>query len=358
MAKEKQNNVVEIANLLRANGVGLAEDASRAMVFDQARRFVPSLLLIEQRDGQFPTVNGEHLPLYQLVQEAVRAADGCRSISFDPWPYPFMKAVGWHFYAGEAGKEMADMIWRLPGVVPPQRVLSDMVLWLPYMEQKYKLVVHSTICPDYGKGTGPDGTPVYTFDGLGDGIGIVAARLLSGLPAVARFAKMRGLDLEVIISGADFEFESEEVYRRVGLTQAECLARLRRSLDKVKEAAESACPCAQVITPFITELDRRLWTKCNAQAKAMVESGRFSEINWRPSDVYQARRSLLERWYGAGVDVREKVLTDGSRYGAIGMYIDTLFPDALFLEATSVAMQPFSHMGRVRPVVFMDGHAY
>src|SRR3989338_1369158 len=99
--------------------------------------------------------------------------------------------------------------------------------WLEAINRGEEVRVVSIICPDYAtRWVESEQRTVYTFDGLGSGIGLVAKRALEAHQALWRFLANLGKPARFVLAIADQE-ANESNCARVGVDRAEFLARLR-----------------------------------------------------------------------------------------------------------------------------------
>lgn len=290
--------------------------------------------------GEFPTL-AELLELDQSV--------------FDQYAPKVQKRVQPLVDMGPAGKAFAEMLLRLPISLPPTEVMEQVKVWLGRALSGEPSTIFSPVCPDYEVGL--DGR--YTFDTLLGGVGLVARRVQSALPALWQFCRTHNLPVNFVVAMGDSEAENPANCTRVGLTQEEFVARLRSSQQAFRESTDPAIP---LTVPMVTEIGP--WHATIARARSAVEAGNLTGALTLEQDDFQAicdaRRSLYERWYGGEVDVATILRGQAPEYMAMGTMAVERYPNALILGGDAPAMAPFFQgLGdRIRPVLYLRGVRY
>lgn len=238
---------------------------------------------------------------------------------------------------------------------PSREVAVAIRQWFEGARSGRASTVFCPVCPDYAvRYTGDPARPVeYTCDGVGDGVGLVAARILEVLPVLWSFCVAHGLDVRFVVAMSDFEADSAENRQRVGLSRDEFIARMRRS----QQALRAACPAGMPIeTPLVSEIAcPHAWHRLVAEASANFAEGRWGpiEISDRAlDDICRARRSLYSRWCGrelAAHEIRPLLLRQAPEYAAMGIYA-TSYPNSLILGADTAAMAAFYHALSAQPL--------
>ncbi len=259
------------------------------------------------------------------------------------------------------GDEFAKILIDFPIAYPPISVMDRVGEWLERALKGERSTILTPVCPDYETvETGDPRRPrIYTFTGLGEGIGYVAQRALKTLPALWNFFRERGTKVSFVVAIGDFEADSEETCHHVGVTRDDFIWRLRKS----QKAFKVACPTDMPLeTPLVTEIDPDLWKRSFDLAIKSVQKGDFGAFPLNSDDIdiiAQARSSLYKRWYGDDIDCREVLLRQAPEYMAMGRIADE-FPNTLIFGADAVAMAPFLQglSDSIRPVLYLRNPNY
>lgn len=294
-----------------------------------------------------PRVGGTHLSLADLVHNADRLSNGEPPLfPIRYFTYMEERALQPLLELGHQGIAFALLLeggvrWNRPSQPP---LISALASWLKRALDGAPSTIVSVVCPDY---TVDPATRRYTFDGLHDGIGLVATRVLEVLPAIAQYTKRYKLHVNFVVAIADFE-ASEATCARVGVTREEFIARLRRSQVAFAEAFAHACPDALLETPLVSEIASGIGTTWEDMyrtcAEAYAAGNKTGQLKLSDADlrtILDASDSLYKRWHGAGVNVAQVLAAQAPEYGAIGWLVRHAYSNALLLGGDRPAMSIF-----------------
>ncbi|NIM40169.1 MAG: hypothetical protein GTN84_14105 [Hydrogenophaga sp.] len=212
----------------------------------------------------------------------------------------------------------------------------------------------SPVCPDYGYVPCKGGFR-YTFDGLGDGVGLVAGRVVGVLPRLQDLLARHGIRSRIVIAAGDFEGMDEATVSRVGETRGSFRDKLERSQRRVLQALQR--PAASV---FIAEL-----AGGEAAWKAMVDAAHHSlsgddfdalmptRVNL--AQVLDARMPLYQAWHEgrSRSELADVLLRQGAEYAAMGRLFHRHFPHALVVGGDHNRMMPFYWLYQRIPVLYL-----
>lgn len=302
----------------------------------------------------YPTVGGKNPTLADLVVYATREPGDPGLLKFDSFPRKIEDRVLDLLALGKAGQDFVQLMLDLPAVVPPKEVNRAITGWLRRAIGGEPSTVFVGVCPDYAV----DEQGRYTFEALGNDVGVVARRALIAFPLIWKFASKYRINLKFVAGIGDFEADSEEVLSRVKAGKQEFLSRLRQS----QEAFRVGCGDMPVEVPFATEIGD--WYQTLEQARQAVKrgewSGAFPLSETDIDQICEARRSLYERWYGTGTDARQILERQVPEYMAMAKIAEEAFPNTLILGSDAACMAIFDHglSDHIRPVVYMRSKAY
>lgn len=314
----------------------------------------------------YPFVDGENPSLADLVEEALRPAGVEPKIRVDSLHPSVERKLAPLIRNTKSGKDFCKLLLDLPVVFPPELIMEAVGEWLRRVESGEQSHVFSLVCPDYAtRETGDPTRPVeYTFNGLGEGVGLVAKRALASFKKLWEFFEPLGFEVRFVVAMADCEVDSPENLERVGLSVDGFVGKLVKS----QEAFKRACPEGMEIeTPLLTEIDPKLWYRNLARARLEVRARDYRTLNVSEEDIQlicKARKSLYERWYGALNDekARETLDKQSPEYMVPGIIAEAHYPNVLILGADAVAMSPFlqglNAAGKVRPVMYLRSLNY
>lgn len=312
----------------------------------------------------YPMVDGKEPSLADLAEEALRPLGVPPKIVIDDFS-PSVKITFMGLIENtRTGKEFGRLFLSLPAILPSPPIMNAITEWVKRLEAGEPSTVFCTVCPDYEvRETGDQKRPYeYTFEKLGSGIGLVAKQAFMGFTKLWEFFKRHGLEVKFVVAMADCEADSEENCKRVGLTRAQFLARIRKS----QRAFRSACPNDMIIeTPLLTRINPKLWRESLEAARLAVARHDYGALDLGEVELYEiymARKSLYERWYGARsyVALRKILDSQAAEYMAPAVIAERCYPNTLILGADAVIMAPFAQglTRKVRPVLYVRSAEY
>ncbi|MBI4087732.1 MAG: hypothetical protein HY434_02800 [Candidatus Liptonbacteria bacterium] len=261
--------------------------------------------------------------------------------------------VQWKFLAkaGVVGGGLTKLLREL-GAIAPGKYEQKTIARLLGAGKNISFL--SVVCPDYATRE-EKGTMRYTFDSLGEGVGVVAGRALEVHARLAKFFAEHEASARVSFTLAMADQEaSEENCGRVGIDRDEFTRRLRKSQEALGDQAKSLGVTLE--TPLLSEIDPPRWETARREAKEML--GRVS-----PGLLESARRVrhlFYDRWAGRRLENSEAMamlLTQVEEYIAVGRYLAEDGRVILGLDAP--VMAPFvRHGASGTPVIYFERPEY
>ena len=240
-------------------------------------------------------------------------------------------------------------------VRPEEEAMDRVVTWVERGLSGEPLTVVSPICPDYKAHNVGRNVYRYTFDGVGDGIGVVAKRLIMTLPKVQKIFSELGLKVRYMVALGDFEAFSAETRDRVGLDEPELRKRFRRS----QEQFEAVYP-GPVETSLFTDLvgGKEGWDPIYEPIHDGFRCGEFGRTGLSDSDLKDialSRRGLYRSWYRTDKDsdFLDILTAQGAEYATMGEIISDKLQNPLVLGADHSRMAPFYGYAERLPVLYL-----
>jgi hypothetical protein len=257
---------------------------------------------------------------------------------------------------GPVATVFAKLLAELPLAPQPTEVMQSLTEWFSRLLQGEPSTIVAGMCPDYQVVDG-----VYTFDELGSGIGLVAAKVLGAIQQLGPFVQKRKLPLRVVVAMADHEADNEANCQRVGLTRAEFYGRLAQS----QQAFAAECNGLPVITTSITKVGD--WAGALAEAERRIASGYyagpFAVTEENLLQAARARAPFYARWYGRGLTDAEALAclrNQIAEYHALPGLLCRSYPNPCVLDGGAPGMRIFMHglSDRVLPMIGVDVGKY
>ncbi len=234
---------------------------------------------------------------------------------------------------GDFGRQFAMTMHEAEIIFPPNKVMKNLAEVLRRGLAGETVILTGAFCPDYTyRATGNPEIPFeYTFDGVGNGIGLVAQQFVRILPQVVQFLEKYGIDYRVRLGIGDFEANSQDILDRVGLTYDEFVGRCAQSLVAFRERLKEDVPSQKTeLVLFEQEWAGDRWKKYVAEAQGALHQGDFGKIKEATGKnpqteiipfIAKASKSFYEKWYGrqmSEVEATSIVLDQGAEYAAMG----------------------------------------
>jgi len=216
------------------------------------------------------------------------------------------------------------------------------------------VTIVSPVCPDYAFER-HNGKYRYTFSHLGDGIGLVAGRLVKILPKFRDVLEKNGIKVNIVVSGGDFEgYEASTLYQ-LGETREGFQRKLKISQKKIGK-----CIGGNFKSSMISELlgGEESWFQYKEQVKNRIKSDDYGFIDRSDMDilaVFNARLPLYRAWQPT-LSNRElaKFLYDQiAEYALIGKAFSENYENAIVVGADHSKMRPFYWLYQKLPVLYL-----
>jgi len=234
---------------------------------------------------------------------------------------------------------------------------SVLMNWYDNAKTNRSNTLVSPICPDYANENLGDGQFRFTFDGLSDGVGLSAQRLLQSLTKIHDFLDSEGIKFEHVAAIGDFESFSERNVERVSESQESFVRKLRESQKKLSMVANLTS------TPLFVEAHggKMVWQSAFHQNLKALLSGEFGNTLLDAaalSSICDARRPLINRWHGEISEdaIRDIVLYQGAEYATMGELISRSYANPLVIGSDHHRMAPFYWFENRIPFVYLKSN--
>lgn len=240
-------------------------------------------------------------------------------------------------------------------VSPTESEMEDILAWLDRGANGEELTVLTPLCPDYHADKIGENLYRFTFDGIGDQVGVVGKRWLAVFPDIMKMFHELGIKPRVIAAIGDFEGFPDGALKRLNTNWNEFEKSLRRS----QEALKSKCDF-EVETPVFTELcgGRDKWEEVYFPIRDRLLSHDYGNTGLTEPEllqIAQARKPLYRRWMQiqGDFDFMKTLILQGAEYATMGMIAKNSLSNALILGADHSRMAPFYRFTSDVPVLYM-----
>ena len=231
-----------------------------------------------------------------------------------------------------------------------------------------KLTIISPVCPDYAAERINDDAHQqtlstktirhrFTFDGLGEEMGVTATYLLQVLPLFkSLLTDQMNIDVECVVAYGNFEGYSAQNLQRLNITEKEFQKRIKASVRYLNKKA----PQNTYAVAFDEIVGGKTgWLEMLAFAQERVDAkiAKDKHFQHQLSKTANARGGLYDRWCVRNDDpdrYMKMIIPQVMEYAAMGVCIKkSAFENPLILGADDHKMGKFYHLLTALPVVYL-----
>ncbi len=212
----------------------------------------------------------------------------------------------------------------------------------------------SPVCPDYGYES-KNGRLRYTFDHLGEGIGLVASRVVKTLPDLQAVLRKHGIDARIAIGGGDFEGFDESTLNRLKETREGFARKLRISQAKMLDILGPQTESIMIAEAAGGEAQWRALTAHAEQRLANRDNGCIVDSDLDYAAIFNARLPLYQAWHQnrSNEELMRILYAQGAEYAAIGQVFAGQWRNPIVIGADHNRMQPFYWLYSDIPVLYL-----
>ena len=207
-----------------------------------------------------------------------------------------------------------------------------------------KVNLFAPICPDYATTFDSNGKERYTFDGLGNEVGLVGRKFLYNIPKILEAFKDINIKIEPIILLGDFE-NNESNLKRLNLTKEEFMLAINGS-KKVFEKKYKIK--TELFADYFGGIDS--WSK---QITILKNELCFSNINSLEKSLpnidhhenFISRIPLYKRWYGESNQMINLFINQIYEYILMGNLVSGFHKPSILLSSDHKAMASYFSVG-------------
>ena len=212
----------------------------------------------------------------------------------------------------------------------------------------------SPVCPDYGY-ENRNGRLRYTFDYLGEGIGLVAKRVVKTLPDLQAVLKKHGIDARIAIGAGDFEGFDASTLNRLKETREGFARKLLISQQKILDILGPQTESIMIAGAAGGEAQWHAMTADAEQRLANRDNGCIVESDLDYAAIFNARLPLYQAWHQhrSNEELMQILYAQGAEYAAIGQVFARQWRNPIVIGADHNRMQPFYWLYSTLPVLYL-----
>lgn len=256
----------------------------------------------------------------------------------------------------DRGVDLAKTLLKADFIFPPIKILEQLIEVIKKGLKGKTIIIAGAFCPDYAyEETGRKDIPYrYTFDRVGEGVGLVAQQFQRVLPHLVDFFTRHGIACQIRLGIGDFEANSQEILEKVGVDREEFLNRCRKSLENFRKVLPGI---EMELKLFEKEWANGRWVNYAEQARVRLSKADFGQmkINTGKDPRHEIRfiardgQDFYRRWFGdpkmSLEEIEKKVAEQLAEYAAMGRIIKEDFGN-----------QPFIYVAGDRPKMQIGGN--
>lgn len=213
--------------------------------------------------------------------------------------------------------------------------------------QYNNLSIIAPVCPDYSYTKTSDGDYCYTFDGVGNGIGVVANKAISNIKLLKELTldlEKKGFSLNYEIFLGDFEANPDNL-KALGETKESFLSKINQSIISI-------CDNHHIKTDNFTSLCNGLdgWANQILFIKTFCKIKKYEDLKVFAPHINHdknliSRLPLYKKWFGYDKDYKEIFFNQCLEYLTMGYIIKNYYgKECIILASDHKAMRPYYHL--------------
>ena len=224
--------------------------------------------------------------------------------------------------------------------------LLDMLL-------KKNINIITPLCPDYEHIKIGNGLYKYTFNKLGDGLGLIGKRLISILNNLHKILEENDIKFRHILLYGDFESYSSKICERLKINEKEFKSKLSKSIRCMKEKSNKKCTVDLVVN-YLS--NRKSWEKrCSKNEKTIsIKAKNNTKFNKLIEDIANSRSMLYSSWFPEYNRRQHKnlVIQQGAEYASMGDLFSKKIKNPIVLGLDHPKMKNFYKLNNEISVIY------
>ena len=242
---------------------------------------------------------------------------------------------------------------KIKKVADLEEINNDEKIQLLDMLLKKNINIITPLCPDYEHVKIGDGLYKYTFNKLGDGLGLIGKRLISIMNNLHKILEENNIKFRHILLYGDFESYSSKICARLKINEKEFQSKLSKSIKCMKERSNKKCTVDLVVN-YLS--NRKNWEKrcirnektINTMAKNNTKFNKFID------DIANSRSMLYSSWFPNYNKKQHKnlVIKQGAEYATMGDLFSKKIKNPIVLGLDHPKMKSFYKLNNEISVIY------
>jgi len=182
-----------------------------------------------------------------------------------------------------------------------------------------KITIITPLCPDYEHVKIAGNFYKYTFNKLGESIGLIAKRLILIIDEIHKILFEHKIKFIHLLQYGDFESYSSHICQRLKVNEKTFVNRLNHSAKKLKSMTPKNCKVSLIVKELS---NKKSWQKqCNNNKKKIKKKYSNSiEFKKKINEIVNSRLDLYSSWFPSfeEKDYLNLVFEQGAEYATMG----------------------------------------
>jgi len=207
---------------------------------------------------------------------------------------------------------------------------------------KKEITLVTPLCPDYEHVKIAEGLYKYTFNKLGNGLGLIGKRLIVIINKLHEIFDSYHIKYKHQLLYGDFESYSKNICNRLKVDEKEFNLRLLSSVKKMKEASNKKCRVGLIVKNLSNKKEWKI--KCELNEKKIHKKYKIDIKSRRLIEQISNSRAMLYLSWFPNVkrdEYNNLVIQQGAEYASMGDIFYKKFNNPIILGLDHPKMKPF-----------------
>jgi len=207
---------------------------------------------------------------------------------------------------------------------------------------KKEITLVTPLCPDYEHVKIAEGLYKYTFNKLGNGLGLIGKRLIVIINKLHEIFDSYHIKYKHQLLYGDFESYSKNICNRLKVDEKEFNLRLLSSVKKMKEASNKKCRVGLIVKNLSNKKEWKI--KCELNEKKIHKKYKIDIKSRRLIEQISNSRAMLYLSWFPNVkrdEYNNLVIQQGAEYASMGDVFYKKFNNPIILGLDHPKMKPF-----------------
>lgn len=218
---------------------------------------------------------------------------------------------------------------------------------------KKKINLITPLCPDYEHVKIAQGLYKYTFNKLGDGVGLIGKRLVTILNKLHKVLDDHDIKFTHHLLYGDFESYSSNIRNRLKINEREFQKKLSNSIISMSKFTNKNCK----VGLFVKQLsNKKEWNKMISLNEKKISKKFEEDIKYRKLivQISNSRSMLYSSWFPnlKKSEYNKLVIKQGAEYSTMGDLIKKNFSNAIVLGLDHPKMKNFYNLNNDTSIIY------